>query len=612
MRRHSIFLRTVALMATVVFLGGFPYAESHAKTTRKTNTSNASKMNAPDFAYPKTVEKNASVALEKAIAIGDWPAAIDATIQLVTADNIVSHGNAEKGLSKIDSVASVSPEAWRPAFMLIKADVYSSIYGSIRWKADSRKLPLDSVPANPYDWSRDIFADKVLGICSELLESSPIDSTPLKEWGKFMENTADANALYLTVDEFVCSRCFSLLGEYSDATRDIIPFFNTVSTPLTTAQKCSDLRDKAIDRLIASTSGRGQSLLLAQALSDKADILPYSMRMKYLVEAFERVKGTEGEQLILTRFRDFINEDAIPGMESPFPYSKKEYIEMLRKSVADFPKGRYVNSLKNIINDFTRPFSEIRYKGQYLTSSDIKMDVRLSNCNESWILVYDYSPFVNKDDQPKNREIAARCRLVKAVKVSVEGNVPFSSEATATLGQLLKGTYVVIPSATSDSKGIYANILDNSWREPFTVSDISVMTLQTPDAKTRVFVVDGSNGRPIEGAEVKVYTRKNYSSPRRLVNTQTTDSDGSVTVSEQRFEIEALYNGSKWNSDTRYFNSATRRDTTVRKNVQILADRSLCHPGDSLQAVVVAYSSHENGMHLNEGASFDIILRDTN
>ncbi|MDE5870875.1 MAG: hypothetical protein K2H22_02865, partial [Muribaculaceae bacterium] len=158
----------------------------------------------------------------------------------------------------------------------------------------------------------------------------------------------------------------------------------------------------------------------------------------------------------------------------------------------------------------------------------------------------------------------------------------------------------------------YANTLDNSWREPFSVSDISVMTLQEPDATTRVFVVDGCNGRPIEGAQVKVFSRKNYSLPRQLVKTLTTDKDGSVTVTEERFEIEALYQGSKWGSDSRYYNSNLRHDTTVNKRVQILADRALCHPGDSVKVVVVAYSSRESDMYLNEGMKFDVILRDAN
>ncbi len=570
-------------------------------------------MKVPDFAYPKTVGQNASAALDKAVAHGDWASAVESSIQMVTAENIVSRNNALNGISKIDSIASIAPGLWKPAFQLIEADIYTSIYGSIRWQADSRKLPLDSVPADPYEWSREIFADKVFGLCSDMLNNTGQDSRSLKDWSKFIKNTSDAYTLGMTVEEFLCDRCFTLLGNFADESRDVIPFFTKTSEPTTPAQMCADLRDKAIDRLIESASARRQSLLLAEALSNKANTLPYSMRMKFLIDSYEKVINSEGEQLILSSLRNYLNEDSRSGVESPFPYSRKEYIEILRKSVSEFPKGRYVNALKNIINELTRPFSEIGYKGQYLSTSDIRMDVILSNCNESWALVYDYSPFVNKtDNQPKNKDIAARCRLVKSVRLSVDGNVPFTSETKAEIGKLPKGTYVVIPSATADGRGIYPNILNDSWREPFTVSDISVMTLQCPDAKTRVFVVDGSDGHPIEGAQVKIYTRKNYSSPRQLVKTLTTDKDGCVTVSEERFDIEASYNGSKWKSESRYYNTSARRDTTTRNRVQILADRALCHPGDSLKAAVIAYSSRECDLMLNPGMTLDVILSDAN
>lgn len=613
MTKHISDSRTVAFLATVVLFLGLVFSPASAKTIKSGITSKTKQMNVPDFAYPKTVEKNASKTLQTAVEHGDWPAAVMATIQMVTADNIVSHSNATKGISKIDSVTQIAPSNWRPAFLLIKADLYSSIYGSIRWKADSRKLPVDSIPDNPYEWSRDIFSSKVLEICDSILNSSSKETYSLKEWSKIIENADDAYSLEMTVAEFLCYRCFSLLGNYADASRDVIPFFTTSSTHPTLAQKCATLRDEAIDRVIDSASKRNQSLLLAYFLSEKANTLPYSMRMKFLVEAYDKVKGTEGEQLILSDLHDFTNENPLPGNKSAFPFSTKEYIGLLRKSVADFPKGRYVNSLKNIINDLTRPLCEIRYKDQYLTSSSIALDTKLSNCNESWVLVYDYSPFANSSiKSPKNKEIPSRCRLVKSVKVSADGTVPFNAEAKAEIGNLPKGTYVVLPSSTPDGKGIYPTILNDSWREPFTVSDISVMTLQLPDASTRVYVVNGSDGKPIEGAEVKVYSRQNYSSPRKLVKTLSTDKDGYVTISEERFEIEAFFNGSKWSKSTRYYNSHERRDTTARVHAQILADRALCHPGDSVKASVVVYSSLETEMYLNEGMTFDVVLKDAN
>ncbi|MDE6637289.1 MAG: hypothetical protein K2K32_03525, partial [Muribaculaceae bacterium] len=276
-----ISLRTVATLATVVLLGGMLLSASAAKkTTPKV-------MTAPDFAYPQTVEKNAAANLSASVAHGDWPAAVEAMIQSVTAANIVSHDNAVSGLAKIDSIANIAPKEWKPAFYLIEAEVYNTIYNSQRWKADDRQLSLDSVPSNPYEWSRDIFADKILNICNRIIENGENDARPLKDWNKFIENTECSYSLGMNVNEFLFQQCFTLLNVYSDPTRDVIPFFTNSNNAVTPSQKCAELRDICIDRLIAETSSLNQSLLLAKALNDKAEIIPYSLRMKFLLSAYD-------------------------------------------------------------------------------------------------------------------------------------------------------------------------------------------------------------------------------------------------------------------------------------------------------------------------------------
>ncbi len=611
MTKNLFSLRTVALMATVVLFCGVGASHAYAKTVKSSKSAKTSKMSSPDFAYPKTVEKNASAALEKAIAQGDWPEAVVSTIQMVTAENLVSRNNAVKGIAKIDSMASLAPSSWRPAFKLIEADIYNSIYNSIQWKANSRKIPTESIPENPYEWSRDIFALKIHDICTEIVDSDIHDEASLKDWNKFIENTSDAYANGMTINEFLNQRCFSLLNTYADASKDIIPFFPTKSAPVTPAQKCASLRDKAIESLIESAASGKKMMILAKALTDQANTLPTSLRMKAFLSAYDRVKSSEGEQMILAEFRDYII-DQIPGIKSAFPYSTKEYVELLHNSVAKFPKGMYANNLRNIINDLTEPSANIKYQSQYLSSDNIAMDVKLSNCNDSWVLVYDYTPYQNAERSPKTREVAARCRLVRKAKVSVSGNVPFSANATAEIGALPKGTYVVIPSATPDSKGIYSTIINDTWRQPFNVSDISVLTLPGPDANSRVFVVDGANGKPIEGAQVKVFTKKNYSTPRKLLTTSSTDKDGSIIVTAERFDIEASFEGSKWSTNYQLYNSAFRPDTLKRVYAQVLTNRALFHPGDSIQASIIAYSSRGLDKSLETGSQLRVMLRDAN
>ncbi|MDE6022316.1 MAG: hypothetical protein K2G13_02325, partial [Muribaculaceae bacterium] len=230
----------------------------------------------PDFAYPKTVSKNAKAALQTAIAKEDWATATETTIQYVTANNLISHENVVNGFKTIDSISIVAPNKWKPVFQLIEAEIYNTIYNSIRRKADSRTIPLDSVPQNPYEWSKNIFADKVYSICKGIIDSKENTSTPLNEWNLFLTDTSESYRAGLTVEEFLLRKSFQLLNEYADPAKDIIPFFTNNNETATPAQKCASLRDKAIDMLIDKTSSLHQSLFLAKTLVSKCDVLPYS------------------------------------------------------------------------------------------------------------------------------------------------------------------------------------------------------------------------------------------------------------------------------------------------------------------------------------------------
>lgn len=566
----------------------------------------------PDFAYPQTVKGNAETSLLKASATGNWGETTKAAIQMVTADNLINRENAVRSLHFIDSLTNIAPDNWKPAFLLIQANIYNSIYNSIRWQADKRKLPLDSVNVNPFEWSRDIFADRIYSLCKEAMSYNENQDKTLKNWSSFLIDTDDAYQDGMTIREFIDMQCFSLLNTFCDETKDIIPFFSSTIAPTTPGQKCAMLRNKAIDDMIIETERLKQSIFLAKALTDKANCFAPSLRIKNLLSALDRVNNTEGSQLILMQLHQYVGSQDNIGDANFYAFSQTEYVNMLRESIKQFPNGKYVNALKNIIAEMTLPYASIKFKSCYLSSDSIEANVELANCNNVYFLVYDYSPYVNSEHSPKTSTVAAKCRLVKTVKATAEGEIPFKNKVKTMIGTLPHGVYVVIPSNTPNRKGIFSTIKDNTWRDTFTVSDINVMSLQYMDGSTRVFVVDGCNGAPIEGATVEVYSQTNYREKSRLIHTLHTDKDGAVTVKEKRFEIRASHNGSKWESKSRFYNHIQRKDTATVSVAQILPDRAICQPGDSINVAVVAFNRKNNTFSLDSGKDFILNLLDAN
>lgn len=154
-------------------------------------------------------------------------------IQKVTAANMVSRDSVTRNLAVLDSVAKVAPSPIKPVLYLIEADVYNSVYNFIHWKADSRQLPADSLPQNPFEWSRDMFADKVYDLSNMALSIRDNDGKPLKTWSSFLTESDMAYKYGMTADEFIIWKCTSVLSPFADETQDVIPFFAETGDPTT-------------------------------------------------------------------------------------------------------------------------------------------------------------------------------------------------------------------------------------------------------------------------------------------------------------------------------------------------------------------------------------------
>lgn len=546
----------------------------------------------PIIVDPLKAEKKATSSLHKAIRKKEWQEVAYYMIQSVAAANLINHDNVLSGLATVDSILSIVPPEWKSAFLLIKADYYTHIYtrNILNMTHDKSVSSIDSIPSNPEEWSPDIFATKIYDICELILNDHYINSIPLKKWEAFLSNTKYAFSSGMTVGEFCALQCYKILSVFSDETYPIIYFIHEDPSLESPAQKCSKLSSHALDILIRDSQSRGQLFLLAKALVYKAECLPPELRMEVLHQALKLLKDTEALQYILAYLGDY----AVPSWDyriSELPISNDVYIDMIKKSIANYPKGIYVSTLKEIIESLSKSHIDIDYHGQYLIESDISFKVNLFNADSIWLLIYDYSAFANSRFSPLVRSVLPECKFVKAVKVNTERLwQKFIPNATAEIGSLPAGTYIIVPSTTPDYKGIYSTVLDSSIKTdshentPFFVSDITALRLKPSNPETLIFVVSAKNGKPIEGAEVKIYKPNFNKKDSGLIETLTTDIDGGVLVTADKFEFEAIFKDSKWLSKSISYNyTLADNESKQEKKVKIPSETGIYHSLDSLR-----------------------------
>ena len=116
----------------------------------------------PDFAFPQTVEKDASAQFSVALDERDGVKALKAAIQMVVARQQVSQSSFEANVSMIDSAANILPAPYSSLSYLLEATLYVSLYRQNAWDYNRRNLPTDSYPDDPNSWSGSLLLKRPL------------------------------------------------------------------------------------------------------------------------------------------------------------------------------------------------------------------------------------------------------------------------------------------------------------------------------------------------------------------------------------------------------------------------------------------------------------------
>lgn len=97
----------------------------------------------PDFAFPKTVEKNARAMLDRSLP-SDPETAVKALIQIIVSQSAVSSDSFSRSMQLSDSVARLLPSPWKNVVRLLQSRAYYEYYNS-EFTFRERRLPADGL-----------------------------------------------------------------------------------------------------------------------------------------------------------------------------------------------------------------------------------------------------------------------------------------------------------------------------------------------------------------------------------------------------------------------------------------------------------------------------------
>lgn len=108
----------------------------------------------PDFAYPRTVLKDATASFDACKKSGDVIGQLQALMQINIADGLIDKDTRQAGIQKaLDLAGAQTDKQLRALVQLYAARLIGDFYSSGSWRYDSRQLPLTPRPADMTEWS---------------------------------------------------------------------------------------------------------------------------------------------------------------------------------------------------------------------------------------------------------------------------------------------------------------------------------------------------------------------------------------------------------------------------------------------------------------------------
>ncbi|MCM1365921.1 MAG: MG2 domain-containing protein [Prevotella sp.] len=621
---------TAATTAVILLLGIIFPSDLEAKKKRidvKTTSKNIQNGNDitnsfanPDFAFPKDVISNAEKGLREASKTGNPDNIIKAAIQLTIANDIISSDRMPQMASMLDSIAMTLPSPQCSVLFLLEAKLFYETYCNNSRTFNNRNLPLDNYPANPQEWSSDLFALKIMELIEKANSTAVAPAEiPISEIRPLLvpllKNQTCYQVGFARLSDFIAFQANEYLSPFLDSNY-FLPLGYSVTGKETIRNRISQLLDNLDNVCIDKITDAEECQSAVTAFLRMADRKPYWEQQGMFLDKLPILENTPAIMRIIPKIyrigdynkkSDTINTlpiDTLPGAN--LFSNLNDFYTFSKAKLEIYPDTIDSGEVNSLLEQLSRPVVTTTIKGQLLSSDSLRIEVSMKNANSTNLLIYKTTG--NPERWLSAKKMLPNAQLVRSIPVSAEGVVPFTSKKELISAPLPYGTYFCIPSSDGTQKGISELTLQTS-PGTFLVSDMSIISSNdySDTNLSRIFIVDGKNQKPLKGVKVTATSidrsKKNYS--------YTTDEEGAVSPCiKGGYEIIATKGDDKIYSN--FYNSEQKNIEHPIYNQNIYTDLGIYKPGQKIQFAIILSKTFQHESHILPNEDITVTLSDAN
>ena len=516
-----------------------------------------------DFNFPQDVSKEALTDLDKALKSGDGELTVDALVRYSLAQSGISQDNMADIISRIETVINKEKQPHIKALLYhLEAMIYQGYCDRFaRWS--DRENPVEETPADISEWDRKQFDKKI----TELIEKSLAEPTALK-------------AVAVT----------SLPG--------II--------------KCNKLGATYIPTLHEFLLMKGREM--TQQIEEEDDSLAERIKADWLattegnvpahIYAINEVKGYSIPLETYRQYQD--NEHCALLLNSISWENNKVHYKVLQEYVERFPNSIHTAEVKNAIISMESKNVNLYYPEVRSSRDSIVVKANVTNANSFAIKVYQIP---EQEYNKRNYRIdKSKLLLVSTHAVKVQGTVPFTADASATLPPLPYGAYVICP----DIEGEKTADPDVHRNDILRVTDIALFTISRNDHKDCIVAVDINTGKPLPGVTITTEEGKTLGA---------TGSDGTMAIRlridgndedaiDSSEQLKAIKDNDRYGSSI-YYNRIENHSSS-ENTANVYTDLGVYRPGETIHWAAIVFNTTDKSRTVLAGKAVEAIFIDNN
>lgn len=538
------------------------------------------KNNVPDFRYPETVINDATKQIEKADKKGNHKALVDGLVRLSIAKSQISADYMPELINHVDSFAArVSDVRAKSLLLGLESDIVVAAYQHESYKYDSRQKAGDVLPADPREWCREDYEDRIIELTDSILcHRTELLATPVKDYESILEMPNVCPEFVPSLYDMLAHHCIAKINDLADS--------YSKGNENSAAKQC--------------VAGIYASLLA----SHEEGSAPF------IYSELQRIKGSENNSKAAeAELKAHLLDLADKYKDSPYSVEILDYlvdldssprtVTLARKAVARHSNYPRINALRNFLKRIDQQIMVISYSEAAKPNEEILIDINKKNIDRITIRAYSVDGI--SDIRMKN---------LKQMKPMMEwsANLNADDHQTVRFPGLPTGRYILVPEFID--RNSHNAVIPNQTPSVLTVSAIDIMMVNRINGDYFLMVVDTDSSKPIEGATVTV--RKDEDG--KIVKSLRTDANGYAMLNSLNdygyYYFQAIVGNDHSRSLSTWLNNTSTDDNRHLK-ASVFTDRGVYRPGETVNFAVAAYISGVRFLETAKKKSLTVELQNT-